>query len=190
MGGTSTSLGFEDMSVLMGKTADEYGHYKYEGSYENIALKIDELCSYEEAIDSKRRLFDYVALSVPVRNGDAHLKNFGLLYDHPDSSNSPRLAPLYDVVTTSVYDFVDQRTGRTEKDRTLALKLGGSTTYPTDEELMRFGYSSCGVANPDEVIARTRRALSDTLTSMNGRAPPRFLDRLVQEWVGSQSPVW
>ena len=35
-----------------------------------------------------------------VRNGDAHLKNFGVLYR---SCNEKRLAPMFDVVTTSIY---------------------------------------------------------------------------------------
>jgi hypothetical protein len=30
-----------------------------------------------------RRLFEYITFIVMVRNGDGHLKNFGLLYAHP-----------------------------------------------------------------------------------------------------------
>jgi serine/threonine-protein kinase HipA len=37
-----------------------------------------------------------VALSCVVGNGDAHLKNFGLLYTDPTTSNC-RLAPVFDV---------------------------------------------------------------------------------------------
>jgi serine/threonine-protein kinase HipA len=36
-----------------------------------------------------------------VRNGDAHLKNFGVLYDYPGAL--VRLAPVYDIVTTTAY---------------------------------------------------------------------------------------
>lgn len=42
-----------------------------------------------------------VAINYIVGNSDAHGKNFALLYD-PHSG--PRLAPLYDVVSTAVYD--------------------------------------------------------------------------------------
>jgi len=42
-----------------------------------------------------------VALNFLVGNSDAHGKNFGLLYDH---HNGARLAPLYDVVSTAVYE--------------------------------------------------------------------------------------
>ena len=40
-----------------------------------------------------RRLFEYIAFTVMVRNGDGHLKNFGLLYEHPGNRQSTRLAP-------------------------------------------------------------------------------------------------
>jgi len=36
-----------------------------------------------------------------VRNGDAHLKNFGVLYASPGQTVT--FAPLYDVVTTTAY---------------------------------------------------------------------------------------
>jgi serine/threonine-protein kinase HipA len=42
-----------------------------------------------------------VALDYLVGNGDAHGKNFALLYA---PGEGPRLAPLYDVVSTAVYD--------------------------------------------------------------------------------------
>src|SRR5260364_52262 len=48
-----------------------------------------------------RELFERVALSCWMRDGDAHLKNFGMLYEHPMAPR--RLAPVYDVVCTDVY---------------------------------------------------------------------------------------
>eukprot|EP01034_Spumella_vulgaris_P024434 gene24434-30779_t len=74
---TGERKGFEDMSVLAGLTYNEYGSYKYEGSYENIATIIEAYCG-PNATESKQRFFDYFCLSTMVRNGDAHLKNFGL----------------------------------------------------------------------------------------------------------------
>ena len=35
-------------------------------------------------------------------NGDAHLKNFGLLYSEPTQRDA-RLAPAYDIVNTTAY---------------------------------------------------------------------------------------
>ena len=43
---------------------------------------------------------NYLVLSLAARNGDAHQKAFGLLYAHPQAER-PRLAPLYDMVTTA-----------------------------------------------------------------------------------------
>ena len=51
-------------------------------------------------------------VNILLANGDAHLKNWSLLYqDHI----TPRLAPAYDIVTTSVY---------IEDERKYALNLG------------------------------------------------------------------
>src|SRR6185312_1025153 len=97
------SLGFEDMTVLMNKTSRQ----KYEGSYENVAKAVRLYCSEADSLIELRRLFEYVAFSVMVHNGDGHLKNFGLLYEHPGDRRSVRLAPLYDVVTTSLYGATD-----------------------------------------------------------------------------------
>ena len=130
-------LGFEDMTALMGRQTDE----KYQGSYEQIAKAVTLFCSPAHVNASLAELFRSVALSVLLRNGDAHLKNFGLLYTHPGSDDC-RLAPLYDVVNTTAYLPQD----------TLALKLGGSKAWPSRESLRRFGQDHCRVDRPDEII--------------------------------------
>ena len=49
---------------------------KYRGSYQRIG----ELLRYLQLPgEDLQRFFEQVALSVMVRNGDAHLKNFGVL---------------------------------------------------------------------------------------------------------------
>lgn len=111
-------IGFEDMAVLMNKThkRDE----KYQSSYEMLAKAVNVYCGDEHRVESLNRLFEYVTLSIMVRNGDAHLKNFGILYGHPEAREGAKLAPLYDVVTTSAYDLVNGRTGEKMTDRTMA----------------------------------------------------------------------
>src|SRR5260364_273808 len=94
-------LGFEDMAVLTGRTTRQ----KYEGSYEMIARAVD-LFSGEARTVQLRKLFERVALSCWMRDGDAHLKNFGMLYEHPMAPR--RLAPVYDVVCTDVYPDLDR----------------------------------------------------------------------------------
>ncbi|MCX6967647.1 MAG: type II toxin-antitoxin system HipA family toxin, partial [Verrucomicrobia bacterium] len=58
------------------------------------------------------RLFDAVLFNYLIGNGDAHGKNFSLLYD----GGEIRLAPLYDLVCTQAYP---------ELSKTMAMKIGG-----------------------------------------------------------------
>jgi len=90
-------LGFEDMCALQAVgTAQKYG-----SSYERVARSIRDFVSPDLLQSAREQFFSALALSVMVRNGDAHLKNFGVLYHSPGSP--VRLAPVYDVVTTTVY---------------------------------------------------------------------------------------
>jgi serine/threonine-protein kinase HipA len=172
------ALGFEDMAVLMNKASRQ----KYEGSYENVAKAVRLYCAGADPLADLRRLFEYVAFSVMVRNGDAHLKNFGLLYEHPAEPASIRLAPLYDVVTTSIYGFTHPRTAITKYDRTLALNLRRSKSYPDRATLLGFGSAHCGVSQPEEVLERIADALSATLAEYRGLIPRSLWHALHDEW--------
>jgi serine/threonine-protein kinase HipA len=116
--------GFEDFCVLNGRgTAD-----KYRGSYESAILKrFREFASPGEVASGSEQLFKMIALNAALRNGDAHLKNFGIVYDDIDGPVS--LAPVYDLVTTTTYLPADQ----------MALTLDGSTRWPTARQLISFG---------------------------------------------------
>ena len=175
-----THRGFEDMAVLMGKNADAFGNYKYQGSYEQVAKTI-QFFGKENAAEDLQTFFASVALSVLVRNGDAHLKNFGLLYDHPHDT-SPRLAPVYDVVTTTVYAGFDQRTGREIVDRTLALKLGGTKNFPLKKELLDFGLRVCGVNRPDQTIERIWSGMVRTAKESFDLLSPQMREKMLEEW--------
>jgi serine/threonine-protein kinase HipA len=180
-------LGFEDMAVLMGKNHTD-PNFKYSGSYENIAKAIVAYCS-ENADESRVRFFEYLVLSVMVRNGDAHLKNFGLLYEHPHASEPPRLSPLFDVVTTTVYRYENQKTGVEVADRTLALKMNKSVSYPTREEMLEFGRNLCHVQNPAAVIERVADAMSATLADQAAGMPQDFVRELREEWDAGRSSM-
>lgn len=175
-GDARRQLGFEDMAVLLGRSAEQ----KHLGSYERIAEMIGYLCA-ENRAESLVRFFDYVVLSVMVRNGDAHLKNFGLIYDAPHG-RAAALAPLFDVVTTTVYSHIDPQSGRTLTDRTLALKFDKRRTYPDRKTLMTFGRTVCGVAHPDRVIDRIETAMRATLEANGPRMDPEFLRAMRHEW--------
>ena len=96
---------------------DTLADRKYQGSYVRVA---DVLRRIQAPARSLERLFEQVALTVMVRNGDAHLKNFGVLYT--DESDT-RLSPLFDVVSTSIYKYTRYPGGPEVEDMTLALKL-------------------------------------------------------------------
>lgn len=177
----SKPLGFEDMSVLMGKQPDPQGQYKYQGSYENIAMAIQLFCR-DVAIENKQKFFEYVALSIMVRNGDAHLKNFGLLYDHPTAEQAPVLAPLYDVVTTTVYPHINMRTGLSQTDRTMALKLNKDKSYPLLKDLLLFGADTCHVSKPHIIIDKIATAMTETLLEHREKIDPNFFDLISTEW--------
>jgi len=131
------------------------------------------------------RFFEQVAFSIMVRNGNAHLKNFGLLYT---SSADCRLAPMFDVVTTVLYRYTRYEGGPELEDRTLALKLfagkGRTKAYPPTEELLLFGSKVCGVAKPQRVLARIAEGMQKTLglAANDQRIPKDLLQRMREVW--------
>ena len=123
--------------------------------------------------------------STVVRNGDAHLKNFGVLYR---SASEPWLAPMFDVVTTSIYRYTQYRGGPELEDRTLALKLFAgrhqTRAYPTTDELLDFGRRVCGVSQPARVVATIAQAMQRTLDDAKGddRVPPGLRAQMAEAW--------
>ena len=135
--------------------------------------------------DSLHCFFEQVAFSVMVRNGDAHLKNFGVLYR---SAQDIWLAPMFDVVTTSIYKYTQYPGGPGLEDRSMALKLfagrGRSTTYPTAAELIDFGRRVCGVSDPGEVLNRIAQAMQETSHAAlsDERVPKVLLAQMKSAW--------
>src|SRR4029077_14845990 len=81
----------------------------------------------QELLADMEKLFTLIVLNCALRNGDAHLKNFGIVYD--DVLGEARLAPVYDLVTTTIYIPKDS----------MALTLNGTTRWPSGKELRRLG---------------------------------------------------
>ena len=126
---TDQYLGFEDFCALSAKVSAQ----KYDGTYERIARLINDNLVGISRNNLKLALTKYfklVILSVALRNGDAHLKNFGLLYETPESMIN--LAPAYDIVTTTLY-FNDN----------MALTMDGRKSWPSLKIIKRFGKNSC-----------------------------------------------
>jgi len=154
-------LGFEDAASLMGqRERDMLSDRKYHGSYERIAsvLKLINLPDADLA-----RFFEQVTFMVMVRNGDGHLKNYGVLYS---SNDDLRLAPMFDVVSTSIYKYQRYDGGPELEDHTMALKLfAGSKVYPSPSELLDFGRRVCSVSNPRAVVQRIAQGMAQTLST-------------------------
>ncbi|MDP2795783.1 MAG: type II toxin-antitoxin system HipA family toxin [Sulfurisoma sp.] len=175
-------LGFEDVASLMGLCVrDTLSDRKYQGSYEAIAeaLKMIGLSARDMS-----RFFEQVALSVMVRNGDGHLKNFGVLYR---SARDARLAPLYDVVTTAIYRYTRYDGGPELEDRTLALRLfrkSHSKAYPLPDELLHFGRAVCGVEHAGVALQRIAQAMSEVLkhARKDERIPRQTLEEMRGVW--------
>lgn len=178
-----TRLGFEDAAALMGlRVSDKLSNRKYHGSYEKLAELIG-LMSSQPAGDLAR-FYEQLALSVLVRNGDAHLKNYAMVYT---SDHDVRLSPMYDVVTTSIYTH-ERPGGFEDTDRTLALKWRagkrGSRAYPGTDELLAFGRELCGVSRPEAVIQRIADAMAHTLADarQDARIPATLLAAMAEQW--------
>ena len=142
----NASLGFEDMVSLQGKQNAD----KYDGSYEGIAKAITLNASPAYVHGSLNALFELIVISVYLRNGDAHLKNFGLLYTDPTTDDC-RLAPVYDITTTTMY---------LPNDR-MALSVSRDRAWPTDATLVKFGREVCCARDPALAMNRITQAIAD-----------------------------
>jgi serine/threonine-protein kinase HipA len=169
-----TYRGFEDFCVLNAKRTD----HKYSGSYETSILK-----RFEENANSTHvhadlgKLFTLIAVNCALRNGDAHLKNFGIVYDNV--LGEARLAPVYDLVTTAAYMPKDS----------MALTLSGSTRWPAMKMLQQIGESraSCTPARVRQIFAKIADAISETTTEVRAyiKDHPSFSavgERMLTEW--------
>jgi serine/threonine-protein kinase HipA len=173
-------FGFEDIATLSQRPYDEAGRYRYDGSYEGI-VNVIEAFAGAHSVAACQRFFAYFVFCCMVRNGDAHLKNFGLLYDAPHQPETVRLAPLYDVVTTAAYDFDAGRHGVVEADRSLALRFRKSMRYPTRKDILAFA-PRCFVRQPEKVIERLGVAMGESLAVNRDRFSRKFYNRLRAEW--------
>ena len=115
-------LGLEDFCVLEGMRS----HGRYDGSYEGVARRVADFVSPAALPQACEQYALMVAYSCAIENGDAHLKNFAVIYENPDQEI--RLAPAFDIISTAPY---------LPKD-TLALTLGGTKRFPSRAELLRF----------------------------------------------------
>jgi serine/threonine-protein kinase HipA len=142
-------LGMEDFCVLNARRA----HGRYDGSYENIAKRITDYVTANKLAEAREQFVLMVAYACAIENGDAHLKNFSVLYAQPEGEIT--LAPAYDLISTSLYMPRDK----------LALTMNDSKDYPDRARLIKFirhvtGKSERSAATIiEQVIAGARAAI-------------------------------
>lgn len=166
--------GFEDFCVLNARRTSD----KYHGSYETAVLKrFREFASPDQVASGSEAIFRMLGLNAALRNGDAHLKNFGIVYD--DVEGEVALAPVYDIVTTTAYIYADQ----------MALTLDGSTRWPTAKQLYAFG-TGRQIGSPAAIKAMLE-SIADAVVETMGevrqymRDHPEFAEigtRMLAQW--------
>lgn len=147
-------MGFEDMCCLQALGTRQ----KYASTYERVARSIKDFVSGQRLMAAREQFFAALVLSVMVRNGDAHLKNFGVLYHSP--GDIVELAPIYDVATTTAYLSKDVP----------ALSLAGTKKWWPRKVLERFAtthLSMPGGAIAD-VFSRVAEAVMETRKMIPG----------------------
>lgn len=141
-------LGFEDMCVLTARGTEQ----KYDGSYEEVARVIKDIVSPQKRKESLKILFKAIIMNHLLKNGDGHLKNYGILYkkDFEDSY----LAPIYDVITTTIYI----------KNDIPALRLSDGKLWWKEKTYKTFAKQSCGLTTKEyeNILTQCKNAIVQT----------------------------
>ncbi len=120
-----TIFGFEEVLSLMDKNRNN----KYQGSYEQVSKIILQFATNKT--EAMLQFFKTLLMSYLLKNGDAHLKNFGLLFSKDFSTIE--FSPAYDVVTTTAYIYKDKP----------ALTLNAKKIWHSKKSLVDFGQKYC-----------------------------------------------
>ncbi|BAI81758.1 conserved hypothetical protein (plasmid) [Deferribacter desulfuricans SSM1] len=147
---TDKYTGFEEVLGIFGYTREN----KYKGSYERIAKLFQNILGNNT--DEFKIFYKLIILNYLLGNGDAHLKNFGVLYDY-DLTNI-RLAPAYDIVSTIAYIKNDQP----------ALTLEGRKVWDNYDALINFGIKYCNLSKKEslELYEECKNSVNNTIKKL------------------------
>jgi serine/threonine-protein kinase HipA len=137
-----TPIGFEDFCVLQGRSTKQ----KYDASLESCANTIRQFVSPEYRKIALYDFFKLTIINIILRNGDAHLKNYGVLYENLAGYKLGEL-PKASVVFSPVFDIVS--TTPYIKNDSMALSLTGSKRWPKWKVLVKFGKQHCLLSNKE-----------------------------------------
>lgn len=182
-------LGFADLCAIGGAPAAD----KYASSAERIVGMLKAACDSSTVTCSLDGFFAQYLLASVIRNGDAHLKNFGLLYGqtHPAT-----LSPVYDMLSMAVY--APRRNDGDAADG-MALTLDGSRRWPSPSMLDGLA-RRCGVSRDRQIWwqERLQSSLAQVglsaikIASQNGVAESTTLavKRMLELWSIGIRPYW
>jgi serine/threonine-protein kinase HipA len=163
---TGDALGFEDFCVLQGRPTAA----KYDASLESCANTLRQFVSPEHLQQALYDFFKLTLINVKIQNGDAHLKNYGVIYRALAGytlgqlpTESRQFAPIFDVVSTTPYLPNDS----------MALTLTGSKRWPKWAVLEKFAKQHCGLNGK-----RIDEAVDDIETSAKITLP--IIEQLIQ----------
>jgi len=166
-------LGFEDMCVLTARGTEQ----KYEGSYEECVRVIKDIIPVEKRKESLKIFFKAIIMNHLLKNGDGHLKNYGILYTN-DFTDS-KLAPIYDVITTKIYI----------KNDIPALRLSDGKLWWKEKTYKTFAKQSCNLSNNeyDSILKECKEAIIKTKKEIN-----KFKEKNIQvkEFLENLSSCW
>jgi serine/threonine-protein kinase HipA len=168
-----TYLGFEDMCVLTARGTEQ----KYDGSYEEISRVIKDIISPQKRKESLKILFKAMIMNHLLGNGDGHLKNYGILYK--DDFTNSYLAPIYDVITTTIYI----------KNDIPALRLGDGKLWWKKKSYKTFAKLSCKLSNKEyeDILLECKEAVIKTKQEIDkydtkDKETQKFLHTLKECW--------
>ncbi len=166
--------GFEEILSLMDKNKIN----KYQGSYEQVAKIILQFST--DKARSMEQFFKTVVMNYLLKNGDAHLKNFGLLFS--EDFTTIKFTPAYDIVTTTAYIFKDKP----------ALTLEGKKIWHSKERLVHFGQKYCLLSKREanQHYEACENALRESIVELenyieNNRHFETIGRRMVDSWQSS-----
>jgi len=138
---THSRLGMEDLCSLLALRPEQ----KYETTWERMVSRIKDVVAPDQQAGVLSDLANLVLLTYVLKNSDCHSKNTALLYR---SRQEILLAPVYDLLTTTVYDdYAKNPPG---------LSLGGRSTWRPGKALEVFLQTRCGV-RPSEIKQRIEK---------------------------------
>jgi len=169
-----SKLAVEDYCALKGLDAVR----KYEGSLEALAMLTTSYIPRAALKENARRLFTLILLNYAIRNADAHLKNFALVYT---DAADVRLAPVFDVLSGTVYPKYATSLP--------ALTLRGKKVWAAGAMLTAYGGSRLGLSKTDmgEAVERVTAAVHQVTTRVSEYAHryPMFREvakRMLDAW--------